>query len=230
MPIVCTEVGPWYADIIGISSTMAIEIEIKKSKSDLLRDFTNKKAKHFAYANAETGPASFVPNYLYFYVPQELGETTVKIVEEKCPKAGVAIQLDTKHLDGRNTSVIKKPTRLRPDPPRQGFFRTAILRMSSELCGRAITIDEGIAKAHGALEELRDSGMAAAVLSAGALDSEDVVADTMVRARELALAIDHVVDFSTLTPEQQQKWVNGVEKLQESWLRNVSVGDAPINI
>jgi hypothetical protein len=200
---------------------MAIEVEIKKSKADLLREFDDKKAKHFAYANADRGgSAPFVPNYLYFYVPAELGEVAVKVIEEQCPKAGVAIQTDTRHMDGKNTAVVRKPTKLREAPPRPEFLRAAIMRMSSELCGRAIIADETITQVQYALEQLNKTALEIAQRAAGSLDCEDVDGDLRRRAGELAFAVESIQDFNTLPEEQQQKWLQAARRYLEAQYLN----------
>ncbi len=218
MPIVCTEVGPWHADVIGVSSKMAIEVEIKKSKSDLQAEFRNKKAKHFYYANADKGTASFVPNYFYFYVPEALGEYTVKVIEELCPKAGVAVQTDTTYMDGKNTTVIRKPTRLRVDPPRPGFVRTAMMRMSSELCGRVIAADEAVVQAQFALDRMTKAALVVAHRASGALDCEDLEGDLITRARELKQCIEGTDIFAG--PEDEAKWKAAAKKWLEAQYLN----------
>jgi hypothetical protein len=220
LPIVCTEGGPWHADVLGLSDKMTVEVEIKKSRSDLQAEFRNKKAKHYVYANAEKGPASFVPNYFYFYVPQALGEYTVKVIEELCPKAGVAVQLDTTYMDGKNTQVIRKPTRLRPDPPRPGFIRTAMMRMSSELCGSYVSANEGMGQAIFALERIYRSGQESAVRASGALDCEDLEADQRTRAAELAYAVESIKDFGSLPQVEQQKWLEAAKRWLEAQYLN----------
>jgi hypothetical protein len=212
MPIVCTEAGPWHADILGLSDKMAIEIEVKKSRSDLQAEFRNKKAKHYSYANAETGTAAFVPNYLYFYVPEPLGEYATKALLELCPKAGLAIQTDTNFIDGRNTRIIRKPTRLRVAPPRPGFIRTAIQRMSSELCGRYIALEEYYERIYETVRAAERAAVDAAYRSAGALDCEDPEVDLEARARELKFCVEGTDIF--LNQEDRAKW----EAIARKWL------------
>jgi hypothetical protein len=209
MPIVCTEAGPWNADILGISSDMSIEIEVKKSKSDLKRDFTSKKAKHFAYA---AGTSRWVPNYLYFYVPEELGEFAVQHLAEACPKAGVAVYKETENLDGRNTGIVKKPIRLREEPPHPGLVRTAIQRMSSQLCGQIIAFEGFRARLESTFAWTLKGGVDAAVRIAGTLDPEDREGDLRLRAAELAFCVEQIQDFGKLPPEQQQKWLDAAKR------------------
>jgi hypothetical protein len=222
IPIVCTEVGPWHADVIGLSDKMSIEVEIKKSRSDLLAEFKNKKAKHFAYANADganrAGP--FVPNYMYFYVPAALGDFAVQTLETLCPKAGVAIQTDTKFLDGKNTEIIKKPTRLRPECPSPVLFRTAMYRMSSELCGRYVALETLNAKLGDVIVTANKAAINAAARAAGTLDPEDRQSDLKFRAAELAFAVECVQDFDTLSDDRQQYWKDAAQRLLEAQFLN----------
>lgn len=228
LPVVCTEAGPWNADVLGLSSTTAIEVEVKRSKSDLMAEFRNKKAKHFLYANAETRPAPFVPNHFYFYVPAAMGEYTVKTVEELCPKAGVAVQLDTNLLDGRNTDIIRKATKLHGAAPSPRFLRTAVMRMSSELCSRHVAVDQSMAQVQAALEEIQRVAVKAAVRASGTLDCEDPKADLAVRAAELAFAVEQVNFLDLPDDDQKQKWIDAAQRhLEAQYLTDKEQEHAP---
>jgi hypothetical protein len=216
LPIVCTEVGPWHADVLGISDKMVVEVEIKKSKSDLRADFRNKKTKHFTYSEAEKFPGQFVPNYLYYYVPQGLKEYALKVIAEEAPKAGLAVQMETNYLDGRNTEIVKKPIRLRATPPAPGFVRMAMQRMSSELCGRHVVYDELVSRITSSFETIEQSALDTVIRVTGMLDSEDLLADQRRRAAELAFAIESVTDFGSLPIEQQQKWLTAATRWLEA--------------
>jgi hypothetical protein len=214
MPVVCTEAGPWNADILALSDKMSIEVEIKKSRADLLAEFRNKKAKHHQYANAETGPAAFVPNYFYFFVPEHLAEGTVKTVEELMPKAGVAVMTDTNYLDGRNVRIAKKPIKLRDAPPRPGFLSTAVMRMSSELCGANLALDRAYNEIVQQLRSVREEVSIAQIRIAGALDCEDAAEDLLLRARELKSCVEGTDIF--MGPEDEAKWKAAAEKWLEA--------------
>lgn len=139
LDVVCTEVRG--ADVLGVGETYSVEVEVKLSKADLLRDFTDKPAKHALYRAATTGKMSFgVPSYFYFYVPESLEKEAVAIVAEKMPNAGVAVYVETwvKERDGNRTRVAKKAKRLHDKKPTERIRRAALLRMGSELCGRHI--------------------------------------------------------------------------------------------
>lgn len=231
LPVVCTEAGPWYADVLGLSTTMAVEVEVKKSKSDLLAEFRKKQTKHSAYAHAEEGAGAFVPNYLYFYVPQVLGEYTVKVIEEKCPKAGVAILTDTEGLSGRNTEVIRKPVKLRSKPPGQKLIRQAVMRMGSELCGRYVALGVLQDQVTSQLHIASRGAVQAAVRASGTLDCEDRLGDLRQRAEELAFAVEGVADFDALDKTQRQKWMVAAERwLEAQYQTSKGWDDAPFRI
>ena len=134
MGMVCTEVGRWSADCLGICDTMSIEVEIKASKADLLREFVSKQNKHYWYDHATDSDAS-VPNYLYFCVPDYLEAFALTTLTTNAPKAGLLVfPLDTKLPAGCNAKVVRKAQKLRTGAPSPRMVRTAMLRMGSELC------------------------------------------------------------------------------------------------
>jgi hypothetical protein len=218
MPVVCTEVGPWNADVLGLSDKSVIEVEVKKSRSDLLREFKTKTAKHFRYANAEVssaGPGG-VPNYFYFFVPEGMEEGALKTVSELAPKAGVAVMVeDARLLAGRNVRIAKKPTRLHSHKPRPGLLATAIMRMSSELCGlqQALTTTHRAIEIH--LQDIKGQALLMHARSAGTLDFEDV-ADVELRAAELARCVEGIEDFKGLPIEQKNRWLQASERWLEA--------------
>jgi hypothetical protein len=214
MPIVCTEVGPWNADILGLSDTMSIEVEIKQSRSDLLAEFRNKKAKHHQYANADQGPAAFVPNYFYFFVPEHLAEGTVKTVSELMPKAGIAVMTETNYLDGRNVRIAKKAQKLRDAPPRKGFIHTAMLRMSSELCGTILANHRIASEISHNVSKLREELPIHLMRVTGVLDAEDPEADLEARAREMKSCVEGVDIFTG--DEDRAKWIAAAKKWLEA--------------
>jgi len=205
LPIVCTEVGNWYADVLGLSKTMSVEVETKISRSDLRAEFARKKAKHHLYQNASGNLAS-VPNYLYFLVPASLKADALEIVVPANPKAGIAVFNGQDALGGRNVEVIKPAQKLHANKPPVRLIRTAMLRMSSELCGVWLSNE----KLRGWLEEqvrrMSDASVIAGFRSAGSLDVE-TPADIDIRADELREAVEgRAVPWPALPAEQQEKW------------------------
>lgn len=137
MPYVCTEGGYWSADVLGICDTYSVEVEVKMSKADLKREFQNKASKHYLYNNAGAAPARQVPNYFYFYVPPELEQDALEIVEKEAPKAGLVIYTPSGYLlDGKKSRVARRATKLHDGAPPPRFKEVVLKRMSSELCGQ----------------------------------------------------------------------------------------------
>lgn len=172
MPLVCTEAGPpWHPDVVGLSKSLCIEIEIKKSRADMLAEFRNKD-KHAVYL---AGGRSGVPNFYYFLVPQRLEKDAVEIVGEKFPKAGVAVLADAERqeLDGRNIYIARKPTRLHDLPPSERFFDLAVARATSELCGMHIANDHLGQTVDTILRGAVQDAKRIALIRSGHLDIED---------------------------------------------------------
>lgn len=136
LPYVCTEGGRWNADVLGLDDKHSVEVEVKVDKRDVVREFQTKSAKHHLYSSAGDQAVKHAPNYFYFYVPPELEAFTLETVEEKCPKAGVAVYEPSGGLDGKKTRVARRPTRLHDRPPSQQMRDAVLRRMGSELCGR----------------------------------------------------------------------------------------------
>lgn len=138
LPYVCTEVGPWNADVLGMNNRFSVEVEVKTSKADLRREFSTKKSKHFLYNNADGGTP---PNYFYFMVPKDIAEYAVELVKSMAPKAGVAVYDPDNlgfHRHGSMTYVAKPPVRLHKEWPTDALKHTVLNRMSSELCARYV--------------------------------------------------------------------------------------------
>jgi hypothetical protein len=140
------------------------------------------------------------------------------VVSAEAPKAGVAVQLDTEYLDGRNTEVVKRPLRLRADKPKPGMIRVAMQRMSSELCGRHVVYDELVSRVTSSFETIEKGTFAAVLRATGVLDSEDLEADLLLRARELKQCVEGTDIF--LGPEDQAKWIASAKKWLEAQFAN----------
>jgi hypothetical protein len=147
-------------------------------------------------------------------VPERLGEYALKFLEEKCPKAGLAVQTETEFQDGRNTAILRKPTRLRKEPPRAGFIRTAIQRMSSELCGQYVARDGFWSQALETLRTAEKNSTRVALRVAGSLDPEGIDSDLESRARELKSCVEGTDIF--LSPEDELKWKQAARRWLEA--------------
>jgi hypothetical protein len=177
MPLVCTEVGRWNADVLALGPKYSIEVEVKKTLSDLRADFRGKRAKHYTYLNAaEDKWTREVPNYLYYIVPEALAEKALPIVEKSNPKYGLlvvptnSLGHETSSLGygaGKNIIVAKKATRLHDKVPQDSTFWTAIRRLSSELVGLYQGHEELQQKVCATLEDIRANIRAGAALMAG---------------------------------------------------------------
>lgn len=139
MPYVATEAGGWNADVLAATDKFVVEVEVKVSKTDLKRDFTSKRSKHFLYANADGQPSRHVPNYFYFMVPKDIDDVALEVLEKEAPKAGLlSFDPSSRELDGRKTTVIRRPTKLHNREPTPAFLKVLLNRMGSELCGRYV--------------------------------------------------------------------------------------------
>lgn len=209
MPIVATEAGHFSADVLGISRDMSIEIEVKVSKADLKRDF-DKVAKHLHY---EKGTSSS-PSFFYFFVPEELVETAEALVKEKAPKYGIAVYNPGAGMAGKCTRIHKKPQRLNPDPPSHRYVHTALMRMSSELCGMHLAFDTVSDNLLERLKKIPELVLQVAVRAAGTLDHENETSFN-VRAAELANCVDGS-EWHSLNEEQQDKWKAATRRLLDA--------------
>jgi hypothetical protein len=209
MPVVCTEVGAWNADVIGMNSAMVIEVEVKKSISDLRADFKNKPQKHYTYSEAENyakGIYGYVPNYLYYFVPEELATKAEEIVREKCPKAGVAA------LGRYGVNIVKRPSKLHPRPPSPSFLRTAISRMSSEICITRMLLDKFKANGGNPEMEVLEQALDAAARVDGTLDFEDPIGNLEQRGAELAWVVDRK-EWKSLSDLERFRWIFAAQHL-----------------
>lgn len=89
--IVCTEIGNNYIkDVFGLYigenglPASSVEIEVKASKYDLLRDFDAKAKKHELYSKGIG-----CPTYMYFLVPDKMVEHAKEFVRAKDKRYGL---------------------------------------------------------------------------------------------------------------------------------------------
>lgn len=183
LDFVCTEVGVWNADVIGACQNYSIEVEVKVNRADLLSEFRNKKPKHTYYGF----DGNWTPNYFYFLVPKELGESTVETVKEKFPKAGVLAYALERGRPGEHLVCLRRPTKLHGNKPSRSLLHAIKRRMGSELCGLHVALDKlksnvGI----GQIEDLKKQIVEAIVASHGAEDWEKPALDVGQQAAEIA--------------------------------------------
>ena len=69
-----------------------IEVEIKRSLSDLSRDFQKYKHRHFQEVFSGTGvDLRLTPTFFYFAVPPQLSESAAKSIRRRCNYAGLIV-------------------------------------------------------------------------------------------------------------------------------------------
>lgn len=171
--IVCTEVSTiGNCDVLAIGPETSVEVEVKTSKTDLRRDFTNKEGKHSYYSTVEGG---WAPTYFYFLVPAHLSDYAAELVTEKNHKYGVITCSATmSEPTGENLTVTHRATKLHDKPPSAKMVNTAVARMSSELATLYKTnlVVSGAVMA--AVAGIRDNYLIAASRIGGALEGESV--------------------------------------------------------
>lgn len=220
MPIVLTEGPRWNSDVIGLNSSMWIEVEVKKSIADLRAEFKNKGHKHFMYkATLERGETSgSEPNYFYFLTEAEIYEKALPIINEHAPYAGLVIR--TMHTNsefraGRHMSVLKNPKRLHKGEPKAHFVDKCLMRMSSELCGQRLALNnspEGLQAVEDAL-----AGME------GTLDANDSLRSLEDQGRQLAFVMEGVdaEAWPRLSDERRLRWIGKAHNLYHLRRRSI---------
>lgn len=205
LPIVCTEVGNFYSDVLGVGRTSSTEVETKISKSDLKAEFRNKATKHLIYQKADQTVFRSVPNYMYFLVPAELKDAALEIVGTGNPKAGIAT-VSEDSIAGSGVVVVKPAVKLHGNKPGMQMIRTAIMRMSSELAGLYQANENLSNRVLEEIQRLTRSAATASFKSAGLFDFEDPKGSLDLRAQELALAVEGVSDWFGLPEDQKVRW------------------------
>lgn len=225
MPIVCSEVGRWNSDVLGIDRTQSIEIEVKTSKSDIKADFKNKVAKHWSYGHVGSA-TNWIPNRFYFLVPQDLADDAVEILGQHNPKIGVLSFLGEDGIERWSRDIIevrKKAHALHTAPPSAYMKQGALLRMGSELSGlrlKSAIHDKRILQS---LDKSRQEFSALLARSAGTLDAEQPVQDLELRAQELADAVHQPGFFASLDLTGKKSWIEAAARvmsgeLQKGWI------------
>lgn len=216
MPIVCTEVGRWNADILGVSTLDAIEIEVKCSRADLKAEFKNKTAKHFLYSNSSSNTTC--PSYFYFLVPERLKDFALELLAETSPKAGLLVcDAESEQYHKDTISVVKKATRITKQKPSQHLVATAMARCSSELCGLYAKNNRLAKSVSEAIQKFQSDLAAVTARTFGTLDYEDTEKDLEQRAAELAFCVDGIDKeaWERLAGIDKVKWLEAARK----WLK-----------
>jgi len=148
-PYVATEVGGWSADVLATNgNTLLYEVEVKISITDFRADFTGgwaKKRKHTVYdgtghdgtgSNIDERELRWMPNMMYYAVPQELKEPALKVLEKKNPKYGLLAVRPfnrTKYIQNNTAYVVKRAKKLHTRPVEQRVTHALAARASSAL-------------------------------------------------------------------------------------------------
>ena len=138
-PVVATEVNTlrsFYADVIAADTQELIEVEIKTTREDFLKEFSTKESKHNIYLNYDIKGAhslkkqayQLMPNRMFYAAEPTLAQIMVKIL--KGSPYGV-IEVDYKRGISP-AQVIKSADLLHSTFPKQ-LYNRAIHRATSEL-------------------------------------------------------------------------------------------------
>ena len=124
--LVCSEFDGM--DLAVIGNETYIEVEIKISKSDLLRD--KKKDKHRSYREPRSLHNYWsAPNKFYYAVPPEMVEYTESFIAELNPKYGII------RVTSTEVFMAKSAKKLHGDKPNNASKNCAVARLSSENIG-----------------------------------------------------------------------------------------------
>ena len=128
--VVTTEAGHWYADVLGATDLDLYEIEVKRTVSDMLRDFKEKN-KHKLYTS-ENGGLPDIPNYFYFLVPLPMKEKALAILKTVNPKYGLLCH-DLEGTGHWGISSGKRAYRIHEIAPTKRTLDGIMYRMCNEL-------------------------------------------------------------------------------------------------
>lgn len=209
--LICTEAGcsSWPADVLGIAPNYSIEIEVKITKADLLKDFDSKSAKHAAYKAASLNPKAssvdWVPTYFYFLVPEELREAAIEVVLKEQPSAGVLTYSPRPYFqqDGKKLICVKQAQKLHLHKPSNKLKKAAIMRMGSELCRNKLVF--------------ANDGKEPTEMPIGIIDPVDPQRELEKRAAILGRAL-HGKQWENATPGEKNQLISMVQKLADAWL------------
>lgn len=211
LPIIATEAGGWQADVIGMNTKTVVEVEVKKSISDLRAEFKNKPAKHHTYDVAETfdprSRSGYIPNYFYVLVDREIADKALEIIQEKMPKAGLAVRT----MNGV-VEVKKRAGKLHGRPPSPGFIDAAIRRMASEICISRIAIEDY--QPNVSTEDVCKVITEEARRIEGTLDFEDPLPGIEIRGAQLALVMTKK-QWKDIPDAERVDWIGKANNLRQ---------------
>lgn len=107
-PLVATEcfIGSYYlADILAIRKKIAVEVEIKRSFSEIKWDLEKKQTKHWFYLNNDHAE---IPNKFYFAIPSGFKNVTLEKYKEMMPKPYGLIVVEDDHYKPHSCHTVKR--------------------------------------------------------------------------------------------------------------------------
>lgn len=137
---VCTECIN-NSDISAINDTNLVEVEIKISKSDFLKEFDNssriKKLKHNVLQNNLNRKTYIKPNYFYFATTRELAPYIKNyLIDNDIKYYGILVCEENRIFNTRShISVYYKPKKIHSKKPNLTIFYKIGKRVQSELIG-----------------------------------------------------------------------------------------------
>ena len=127
------------SDITAINDKHLIEVEVKISKSDFLKEFDgsskNKTRKHSIYQHKRKPTKSFIcPNFYYFCVTPDIQTFVIEYLKDKYKNYGILV-CEPYRLYGQKSCirVAKKATKIHNTPPTLDTFYKIGKRVQSEL-------------------------------------------------------------------------------------------------
>lgn len=140
---IATEAGVWNSDVLVSDENEIIEIEVKISLSDYLKDFS--KNKHNVYKAPSKYYKTFLPNKFYFCVPENLAAEILPLLKDS--KYGLLVCLEGKITKkGSFIKCVKKAENI-SDSISKKLLHALQLRMGSELIRMKLKeLDDGPGK------------------------------------------------------------------------------------
>lgn len=128
------------SDISALNDSYLVEVEIKTSKIDFLREFSgkskNKTRKHIALNSGEKPHKNYIiPNYYYFCVTPELKDFVQEYLQEQgLNKYGILV-CNNKRIYGQRSHIysVKTAKKIHNNPPSKTVYTKVSKRVQSEL-------------------------------------------------------------------------------------------------
>lgn len=140
LPYIATKYAVWAnrrADVFGADEKESVEIEVKISRRDLLRDFDVKDWKHQRYGE---GGHWKTPNRVYFAVPERIREDALKVLAEHAPAYGLIVMPPLEdsgswgaEIPWKLLRVAKSAKWLHKESPSKSVLADVQHRMASEV-------------------------------------------------------------------------------------------------